>query len=116
MGMDAGSPQIAATRDRLRGALSALWRKQSPSWLGVLLLALLGVPLAAADTPLWWFGGTLLLTAGMLLLQLTQALRARWLERLRQPRRLLGIAIRPLPLLAELASVAVLCAFPNSSR
>jgi hypothetical protein len=73
--------------------------------LAVLALGAAGIPLAVADTPLWWLGGSMLLAAGTLLARVHGSrLRARALA-LNAPRALRGLSVRPLEVLAD-----VICA------
>src|SRR5690349_14892231 len=108
MDMGAGSQEAASAVGRARGALGAFVRGGGLSSAGIAALGLLGIVLTLSDTPLWWFGGALLLVTGSLLLRQTRGIRQRWAPRLGTPRQLLGVRVTPLALGAELVCVAII--------
>jgi hypothetical protein len=69
--------------------------------LAALTLCAAGIPLAAADTPLWWLGGSMLLAAGTLLARVYGARVHARARALNAPRALRGFHVRPLGLLAD---------------
>jgi len=69
--------------------------------LAALLLCATGVPLALADTPIWWFGGALLLAAATLALRTYGQRLVQRAEQLRAPRSWRGLQVRPLVLAAD---------------
>lgn len=110
--MDAGSQHTASPRRSLRGLLSGMSsprrRGATLGWLASIVMLGLGAVLAAAESPLWWFGGTLLLTGASLVLRFSAPARQRWAEQLGRPRRWLGITVVPLALCAELACLTII--------
>lgn len=104
--MDAGlnpTQERASRPRRLRAALLA--RGGVP--IVSVVLAALGTLLACNGTPLWWFGGSLLLAALVLPLRAFAPELAGLRAALAQPRRVLGIELRPLALLTDLLCIAI---------
>ena len=72
-------------------------------------LAIAGGILSLCETPLWWFGGSLLVAAITLVLREYKVELAALLERARAPRRLLGRERVPLAFATDAACIAFVC-------
>jgi hypothetical protein len=91
--------------------MSIAWPTGNRRWgLVAALIALLGVPLSLGGTPLWWFGGSLLLAGAALGAHVYRAELERALARLSEPRRLLRMQVVPGAVLAELSCTGVIAA------
>jgi hypothetical protein len=106
--MDAGRTSTEPPREasRLRRLWALLGARGGAPASAIPLLAL-GAALWVQDTPLWWFGGTLLLAGVTLLWRAFAAdlhALATWLRR---PRRLIGRELVPLALITDLCCVAL---------
>lgn len=104
----AGPDPQPDTPRRARAVLA--WLLARAELLIAAVLAAIGVPLCFLDTPLWWLGGALLVSAISLVRGAAGAQLGALAARLRSPRTLLGREREPLAVLAEALCVLAVIA------